>query len=259
VTAGARYEPPAAPWVPIERRAGSGSYVSVYLSSDIARLPVRDVTRLADNKSDPNLETGTYGLFSTCEPIMRDSIRSRGISEIFFLTTVEDLGRCLVGRYELGWMVEVGDSDIALAASSMRFISPHPVARLEGAARAALDKPLRNFQIVSEEVALQLGRVIDGSRDRTGDYLAEIGRLERLSKHGTGFRYPSWDRVDPFSWEDAGEYLSGLLGADVAGNTSESGIWVCSACGAEIRNVARLKICNVCKKPGTLEPRAGAS
>src|SRR5687768_5215057 len=111
MTAMEDFRPPAPPWVPITPRLGSGSYVSVYLSSDIARVPVRDVTRLSDNKSDPNLETATYGLFSTCEPIMRESIKSRGISEIFFITTVEDLGRCLTGWYELGWMVDVGDSD----------------------------------------------------------------------------------------------------------------------------------------------------
>src|SRR4051812_15572618 len=144
------YRPPAPPWVPVNKRAESGSYVSVYLSSDLARLPVRDLTRLNDNKSDPNVETGTYGLFSTCEPIMRDSIVSRGISEIFFVTTVEGLGRCLVGRYELGWMVEVGDDDIALAASDMRFISPFPVDRIAGAAGVEMNKRLRNFRIVTD-------------------------------------------------------------------------------------------------------------
>jgi hypothetical protein len=259
MTVSASYRPPASPWIPIVKKPGSGSYVSVYLSSDIARLPVRDITRLKDNKSDPNLETGTYGLFSTCEPIMRDSIISRGISEIFFLTTVDGLGRCLVGRYGLGWMVDVGDKDIALAASTVRFINPHPVGRLQGAARTALDKKLRNFQIVPDEVARDLRTLVDSSRDRTADYLEEIDRLERLSQHGTGYRYPSWDRRDSFTWSDAEVYLADLPGADTAANTSASGLWICSACGAQIENVARLKICNVCKKRGTLEPGASDS
>jgi hypothetical protein len=130
------YAPPEHPWTPIDNRPGAGAYLSVYLSSPLARLPVRDVTRLNDNKSDPNLETGTYGLFSTCEPIMRGSIKARGIGEIFFLTTIEDVGRCLVGHYELGWLVEFEKKDVALAATSMRFIDPIPVDRISGKAGA---------------------------------------------------------------------------------------------------------------------------
>jgi hypothetical protein len=225
----------------------------VFLSSDIARLPVRDITRFNDNKSDPNLETGTYGLFSTCEPIMRDSIRARGISEIFFVTSFLDLGRCLVGRYELGWIAEIGEKDIALAASGMQFVTPLPVSRLTGRA-AVLDKKLRNYEIIPDEVAGALRELLDAERDRTGDYLEEIDRLERRSLHGTGFKYPSWDRVDSFSWDEAALFLGELPDAGSAGNTSETGLWVCTACGTRIRNVARLKLCSACKALGTLEP-----
>ena len=252
--ANAACKPPAPPWKPVVRRPGTGSYVSVFLSSDIARLPVRDITRLNDNKSDPNLETGTYGLFSTCEPIMRDSIRARGISEIFFVTTFEDLGRCLVGRYELGWMVELGDKDVALAASNMRFVTPLPVSRLTGRAGAQLDKKLRNFEIILDEVASDLRQLLNAERDRTADYLEEIARLERRSLRGTGFKYPSWDRVDSFSWDDAAMYLGDLPETESPLNTSETELWVCTACGAQIRNKARLKLCSVCKALGTLEP-----
>jgi hypothetical protein len=245
-------KPPAPPWKPVAQRPEAGSYVSVFLSSDIARLPVRDITRLNDNKSDPNLETGTYGLFSTCEPIMRDSIRARGISEIFFVTTFLDLGRCLVGRYELGWIAEIGEKDVALAASSMRFVTPLPVSLLTGPA-AVLDKKLRNFEIIPDEVAAALRELLGSERDRTADYLEEIARLERRSLHGTGFKYPSWDRVDSFSWDEAALFLGELPEVD-AGNTSETGLWICTACGTSIRNVARLKLCSACKALGTLEP-----
>jgi hypothetical protein len=248
------YEPPADPWQPIEKLDGSGSYVSVYLSSDLARLPIRDVTRLGDNKSDPNLETMTYGLFSTCEPIMRGSIKARGISEILFLTTVGELGRCLVGHYQLGWFVEFGDNDVALAATSMRFVEPIPLARIEGRAGAEINKKIRNFQIVGDEVAADLRGWIDGSRDRSADYLEEIARLERMSLSRTGYSYPSWDRKDAFSWADAGAYLAELPEGHNAPNTSPSGKWICTACQTEIINVARLKICNICKSRGALEP-----
>lgn len=253
MTATAGFRPPASPWVPITKKEGSGAYVSVYLSSSLARLPVRDITRLNDNKSDPNLETGTYGLFSTCEATMRDSIVNRGISEVFFVTTVEGLGRCLVGRYELGWMVEVDKKDIALAASSMQFISPYPVSRITGSAGVEMQRRLRNYRIVSEQIATDLRATVQSERDRTKDYLDEIDRLERFSLHGTGYRYPSWDRTDPFSWSDARLYLSHLPAAQAPNNSSGSGVWVCSACGATIRNAARLKICNVCKRAGTLK------
>ncbi len=246
-------KPPAAPWVPITPQGEAGSYVSVYLSSPLARLPVRDVNRLNDNKSDPNLETGTYGLFSTCEPIMRGSIKARGIDEIFFLTSVDEV-RCLAGGYKLGWLIEFSPKDVALAATSMRFIDPIPVDRIGGAAGPALNKKLRNFEIVSEAIASELRSLLAGARDRTADYVSEIGRLERLSHARTGFRYPSWDREEPFSWDDAPTYLADLPGVTAPPNTSKTGLWVCGACGAEIRNIARLKVCNVCKKRDTLEP-----
>lgn len=248
------YEPPADPWEPIEKQDGSGSYVSVYLSSDLARLPIRDVTRLGDNKSDPNLETMTYGLFSTCEPIMRGSIRARGIGEILFLTTVEDLGRCLVGRYELGWFVAFGDNDVALAATSMRFVEPIPVTRITGRAGTEISKKIRNFQIIGDDVAADLRGLIDGSRDRSVDYLEEIARLERMSMSRTGYSYPSRDKKESFSWAEAGAYLAALPEGHHAPNTSPSGKWVCTTCQTEIINAARLKICNVCKNRGTLEP-----
>jgi hypothetical protein len=119
--------PPNDPWLPLVAQPGAGAYLSVYLSSPFARLPIRDVMRLGDNKSDPNLETMTYGLFSTCEPKMRVSIAARGIEEIFFLANLHGgEGRALVGMYELGWQVEVEKGDIAFAAKSGKFIEPIP-------------------------------------------------------------------------------------------------------------------------------------
>ena len=66
--------PPAAPWSPLRVEQPSTGYLSMYLADNISRLPVRHITRPRDNKSDPNIETGTYGLFSTCEHQMRSGI-----------------------------------------------------------------------------------------------------------------------------------------------------------------------------------------
>jgi hypothetical protein len=233
--------------------------LSVYLSSSAGRVPVRDVLKLGDNKSDPNLETLTYGLFSTCEPTMRRSIAARGIAEIFFVTTVDPIGRALVGRYELGWLAEVEEKDFAYAARSARFIDPIPVAQMVGRLGRELQKPLRNYKIVDPRIAESLRELVDASTDRTADYLFEIDRLERLSLSRTGFRYPSWDRVDRFSWASAGPYLATTSPTVAAPNTSPSGTWVCSACRTRIRNEARLKVCNVCGARGTLEPARGTA
>lgn len=252
------YTPPSPPWRPIVPQPDAGAYVSVYLSSAVGRVPVRDVLRLGDNKSDPNLETGTYGLFSTCEPPMRVSIASRGISEIFFITTV-DGARALVGRYELGWYAEVDKGDFAYAASGMRFIDPIQLSQLSGRLGTEMQKKLRNYKIVDAKLAGQLRHLVDTAADRTSAYLFEIDRLERMSLARTGFRYPTWDGKTAFSWAIAGPYLAGTQNAGPASapNTSPTGSWKCVACGAEIRNEARLKVCSVCHERGTLQPVKG--
>ena len=250
--------PPAEPWTPLESQPNSGAYLSVYLSSPFARVPIRDVTRLGDNKSDPNLETLTYGLFSTCEPTMRSSILQHGIAEIFFMTKLEEGGRGLVGRYELGWFVEVSKGDVALAARSARFIEPIPADQIPGQAGQAARTRIRTYMRVDDQTASQLRTLIDKATDRTADYLAEIDRLERMSKARTGYRYPSWDRYEPFTWAAAEPYLGDLLVPEIAPNTSPTGAWICSYCKSTIENRARLKVCNVCQRRGTLEPLGGS-
>jgi len=254
MSAAANLAPPAEPWSPLATKPAAGAYLSVYLSSPYARLPIRDVTRLGDNKSDPNLETLTYSLFSTCEPIMRASIAKHGIGRIFFLTNLEGKGRALVGLYELGWLVEVDAGDVALAARSARFIEPIPVARITGRAGKAVQTRMRAFMRVNQDVEPRLSALVGKAPDRTRDYLAEIDRLERMSRARTGFRYPSWDREDPFNWAAAEPYLSNLLAQATGPNTSPTGVWICGYCKARIVNRAKLKVCNVCRRRGTLEP-----
>jgi hypothetical protein len=110
--------------------------------------------------------------------------------------------------------------------------------------------------MVEPLVADDVRRLVAESADRTDDYLFEIDRLERMSLSRTGFRYPSWDRIDAFSWDDAAPYLAEATESSEKPNTSTTGTWRCTACSAQIRNEARLKICNVCQRFGTLEPEA---
>jgi hypothetical protein len=190
---------------------------------------------------------------------MRRSIAKRGIDEIFFVTTLEGRGRSLVGRYELGWLVEVEKGDVVLAARTARFINPIPVARLTGRAGKALQKPLRNFMIVDEATAAELRHIVETAPDRTRDYLLEIDRLERMSLARTGYRYPSWDRTDSFDWTAAVPYLIDISEDEAEVNTSPTGAWICSHCGTRIVNRARLKVCNVCRQRGTLQPEGATS
>ena len=78
-------KPPAAPWSLLRAAQPATGYLSMYLADDLSWLPVRHITRPHDNKSDPNIETGTYGLFSTCEHQMRSGIVNRGAQYIVFM------------------------------------------------------------------------------------------------------------------------------------------------------------------------------
>src|SRR5260370_20242924 len=132
VGAPASTRPPAPPWQPV---ADSGrGYLSVYLSDALARYPVRAITRSADNKSDPNIETLTYGLFSTCEPQMRNRIVQDGASTVFYITSHGPKPRAITGYYRIGWYTEgargARHKDFALAARQARLIDPIPVASL---------------------------------------------------------------------------------------------------------------------------------
>jgi hypothetical protein len=188
---------------------------------------------------------------------MRASIAARGIDEIFFVTNVDGVGRALVGRYELGWLAEVDTKDFAFAATSARFIDPIPVSQMQGRLGTEMQKPLRNYKMVDHKLADELRALVEKAADRTSAYLFEIERLERMSLSRTGFRYPTWDGKERFSWDSAGPYLADTPKGKPVPNTSPSGAWKCSSCGAEIRNEARLKVCNACRKRGTLEPLGG--
>src|SRR5437868_15491701 len=122
------YAPPNAPWQEIQNPTGAG-YLSVYYSDDLSPLAVRFVTKPGDNKSDPNLETLTYGLFSTCSPSMRAGVVQRQYSYIFF-TTKRAAGRVLSGFYHIQWYVPANSprtNDFYLAADQAHFVADAPL------------------------------------------------------------------------------------------------------------------------------------
>jgi hypothetical protein len=249
--------PPDPPWIALDVSKPVEGYASIYLNDDLARWPVRHVTRPGDNKSDPNIETSTYGLCSTCEPIMRTSIVQRGIPFIFFITNVEGLGRVLTGYYEIGWYAEGPTpgrtADYALAAKDARFVQPIRLQDLAQPAQGLLSTGFRLCKRLDPETAASLRRLIRSKKDRTAEYLAEIDRLERFSLRHAGFRYPTWHRTEPWTWAEAGRYVQPVSGGvDETRNASPTGTWHCEACGENIVNVARLKACPACGRLATL-------
>jgi hypothetical protein len=254
----------APPWKPLREVVPRKGYASVYLSDDLARYPVRGITRIGDNKSDPNIETMTYGLCSTCESTMRTSIVDRGIPDVFFLCNHRGEGRRLTGRYEIGWFAEgpfhgAREKDFALAAKSIRFIEPIPIESLKQPARDVLSTGFRQVKILEPEVRDQLRNLIDHQPDQTDRYLAEVERLESFALFHTKFRYPSWQRKARWTLSDAERYLreTGSKIASQTRNESPTGRWNCVACNAKITNSARLKACPACGELATLEAVVG--
>lgn len=254
--------PPNPPWHEFPEEGSGEGYLSYYLADELARFPVRGVTRVGDNKSDPNLETLTYGLFTTCEPAMRLSIVRRGIRDLFFLTRPRGQKRALVGHYRLRWYCEGSfaprRADYALTAESCRFIDPIPVDSVKGELGACLQHRFRLYMRINEERNRELLELIYRKPNRTDRYVAEVERLERLNASYTGYRYPTWKRTSGWSWADAPTYLDPEPGeaAEVARNTSPSGRWICASCRKHTVSAALLKACPQCGRIGTLKQLA---
>jgi hypothetical protein len=223
---------------------------------------VRAITLPKNNKSDPNLETLTYGLFSTCEPKMRVGIVNRRVRHVIFVTNIRAKGRHVTGSYELGWYAHgtlwPSTRDFALAACSARFIDPIPVRGFSGELGERLRGRWRSYILLDPEPSADLVAVVSAAPDRTSEYLAEIDRLERINRYLTGYRYVSWKRPEPWGWSDAGAYLPSDDGqpGDASPNTSPTGRWRCDACGETTINEALLKLCPHCGSGGRLRPIA---
>jgi len=231
-----------------------GRLRSVYLSDSLARYPVRSVTRPRDNKSDPNLETGTYGVFSTCQVKMRKSIATKGVSYVFFVTTHRPGVRVLAGYYQIGWYAPGPDGDHVLAASSWRFVAPILTSGLPGDLRAAAEVR-RGYTGLDNAQAGRVVQIIDAKPDLTDRYIAEIKRLEALNHRHTRYRYPSWQRTAGWSWADVATYIGHpARTGDPVANSAPGGRWICTSCQRPSISEARLKRCPACGAISTLAP-----
>jgi hypothetical protein len=250
------------PWrklVPMEPHTG---YASYYYADDLARLPVRAITKIKDNKSDPNLETGTYGLFSTCQAKMRSGIVSNRPRYIFFITKARKGPRQLTGMYELGWWAPGSLSnrirDFSLAAISIRFVTPEPLKQLPGELADLLSGGWRLEKRLGSEHTEQLAEHLRSKEDRTKEYLLEVERMERINQYHSSYRYPTWRRSEPWDWSEADRYMnSGSLTLGESKkirNSSPSNWWICSSCNEEFESHALLKACPGCGAIATLHP-----
>lgn len=253
---------PGAPWKPL-RDLGEG-YLSYYYSEPLARWPVRQITRPADNKSDPNIETGTYGLFSTCEPHMRNRVVKDGRATIFFVTRrPRQKARVIAGYYHVGWFTEGAfgavNNDYALAAATIRFFSPVSSDDLPSELVGPVGSWFRTYRRLNGDQTTALRSFCDRQEDQTGRYLDEVRRIERFARSRSGFAYPSWARELGFSWADAAAYYPSDTTAARVPNSSKSNMWRCSACNYVIRSGALLKRCPLCKANSTLKPAEDAA
>lgn len=251
--------PPAAPWTELEKTMPATGYLSVYLSEDLSRLPIRAITRPNDNKSDPNLETGTYGLFSTCERGMRSGIVKNKAQFIVFLTK-RGKERVVAGYYRLAWKTEgvlhASKRDYALTADYVHFVvEPIPVSHLPEPVRAAAEKKFRLSKRLNAVETQKVVAALDSRPNALEDYLSEIDRIERFQTWHSGYRYVTWQQKEPFGWDLARQYLIEPNASQAAPNQSPTGFWQCtnSECRKFINNWSLLRRCPFCTAMGTLQ------
>ena len=253
-----RVDPPNPPWKDLKPEPSAGGYLSYYYSDDLSRLPVRWVTKPGDNKSDPNLETCTYGLFSTCSPAMRSGIVKRRVGFVFFFTR-RGSEREVAGYYQVRWHTNgpIGANDSCVAADKCHFVaSPVPFSVVDRKLNTNFSTPFRSTRLLSETECTRLVELLREQPNAREVYLAEIDRLERFNlKHGD-YRYISWKQVQKFDWPYAEKYLipSSASSGVRAPNASPSGLWRCSHCQQKVKNKALLKRCPACGNLGTLQP-----
>jgi hypothetical protein len=114
--------------------------------------------------------------------------------------------------------------DYALAASKIKFVDPLPLNMLPEPLRRVCEPPFRNMRPVDAAATALLHDLLESLPDHTERYLAELARIEQFARDRCGFAYPSWGRVDGFTWDDADRYLGSssvtTRGAGCSGKSS---------------------------------------
>ncbi|HVS90461.1 MAG TPA: hypothetical protein VHE59_00415 [Mucilaginibacter sp.] len=252
--------PPNKPWKELQHKSGAGGTLSFYYSDTLSRLPVRAVTKVGDNKADPNLETLTYGLFSTCQRDLRASIVRDGRKDLFFTSRWRDQ-RVLVGYYSIKWYAPVANTvtkDFAIAADEAYFISDPPsLEQVDKKCGTQINKKFRLTTRLTDGDCAKLKAFLFTRVNAIEEYLSEIHRLEFFNKAQGGHFYIGRKLDEPYSWQSAIPYLNDeILSVDnsVIKNSSPSDWWTCNSCGKNHKNKALLRICPNCKAINSLTP-----
>lgn len=213
-------------WKQIEKNTETTGHLAYYYSNDGSELPVRAVGKKWDNKSDPNIETKSYGMFSTCMPPARKNMVMRGDSYIFFFTYWKEQ-RILTGYYELEKYVDTGITptaagkprkfkDYALLAKRTHFVrNGIPLTGEKWkkiTAKSIKSSEIkgygpRDFTKIDSEITMLLKNLLDQQKDITEEYVKEIHRLEDENLKNFGKRYPTWKREKGFSTNDFGDFI----------------------------------------------------
>ena len=201
--------PPNPPWLAQEPGDGSKAALSFYYSDPLSDIPVREISHKNNPKADPNLETSTFGLFSTCCGRMRATVVNEGIELHFFCTNRGGV-RVLTGYYRIGWYYKVPttNDDYMLAAKEARFVAPgFPLHELTPYLHGVrLDKRFRPFRYIDGETAHRLLLLLKDTPDVTSQYISEIRRLERLTLERDGYIYQK-KHHNGFSWDVASRLM----------------------------------------------------
>lgn len=195
--------PLQAPWKELAICEDSGGYLSYYFSDDLSSIPVRAVTKVGDNKVDPNLETRTYGLFSPCNKNMRKNIVKRGCQYIFFVTNIKGI-RVLSGLYIVKWYAPISQNrdDFCLAADKIWFLArPIPLEQVDNICGTSVSGWWRTYLHVDSEGCTKIERLLKRGVDASGQYLSEIDRLERFNLRHGGYRYITSKIKGSYSWD----------------------------------------------------------
>ncbi|WP_254861385.1 zinc-ribbon domain-containing protein [Natronomonas gomsonensis] len=279
------FMPPNDPWEEHNASEDAKSYLTLYYcEDDISKYPVREVTKVNDNKSDPNLETMSYGLCSTCTRDIRSGLVKNDRPYLFFCTNYHG-DRHLAGYYHIGWhslgwplLTNYRDGsiqdDYRLVADEMHWVYP-PISFETVAEETGFDGIQSGFRkkLVGPDRTADLLALLHDREDYSERYIEEIRRLERINKRYHEYRYPTWEREDSFDWESVENYVEMATTDEDDGNKeileqkvdefdvdldliTSRGVsdWFCLLCEHEFENEAPLKLCPNCDNGGGVIP-----
>ncbi len=262
--------PPNYPWQDLMRDPSAASYLCFYYCSTFSGYPVRDVNRIvpagngafvADCKVDPNWETGTFGLFSTCQASIRRGAVNRHSPYFFFFgdraTTNGERG--VTGYYHLRWYAHGGtyEGDFCLAADKTHFVKRAiSFTEINAQIGTHLSNRVPRLAItLSPEQTSGLVALLEAQPDSTAAYVAEVRRLEQINaRNAGGLKYVNFSRTESYAWNSITS-ISGLgiaSGKKSQRNSGPRNTWHCSSCKGVTRSRSLLKLCPRCQAHGTL-------